>query len=66
MSPVRLQDFWGRMEAAFGRAYAHSLASDYTLPLLRATVDEALKRGDEPKLIWQAVCAEFEIPKALV
>jgi hypothetical protein len=54
------------MEAAFGRAYAHSLASDYTLPLLRATVDEALKRGDEPKLIWQAVCAEFEIPKALV
>jgi hypothetical protein len=54
------------MEAAFGRAYAHSLASDYTLPLLRTTVDEALKRGDEPKLIWQAVCAEFDVPKALV
>lgn len=62
---MRLTDFWARMEARFGGAYAHSLAADYRLPLLGATVNEALQQGVEAKRVWRAVCAEFDVPKHL-
>ena len=53
------------MEQRFGAAYARSVAADYRLPQLGATVDEALARGDEPKDIWRAMVAEFHIPPPL-
>jgi hypothetical protein len=53
------------MEARFGVAYARSLAADYRLPLLGATVDDALEQGVETKEVWRAVCAEFEVPSSL-
>ena len=53
------------MNARFGKAYAQSVAADYRLPLLGATVDEALARGDEPKDVWKAICAEFDVPGQL-
>ena len=63
---MRLTDFWNRMEERFGAAYAHSLAADYRLPALGATVDEAIASGVETKDIWRAVCDEFEMPAHLV
>jgi hypothetical protein len=62
---VRLTEFWQRMEESFGSAYAHSLAADYRLPALGATVEEALGRGVDTKDVWRAVVAEFDVPKAL-
>jgi hypothetical protein len=62
---VRLTDFWNRMETRFGAVYARSLAADYRLPLLGATVNDALEQGVEAKQIWRAVCAEFEVPTSL-
>ncbi len=62
---MRLTEFWERMEERFGAVYARSLAADYRLPLLGATVDEALARGDDAKDVWRAVCAEFELPAHL-
>jgi len=59
---VRLTEFWSRMEARFGAAYARSVAADYRLTALGATVDEALARGDEAKVVWRAVCAELDVP----
>jgi hypothetical protein len=53
------------MEERFGAVYARSLAVDYRLPELGATVDEALRSGVEPKAVWKAVCAEFEMPSQL-
>ena len=53
------------MEERFGAAYARSVAADYRLPLLGATVDEAFARGDEAKDVWRAVVAEFEVPSHL-
>jgi hypothetical protein len=53
------------MEDQFGASYAHSLASDFRLPLLGATVDEAIVRGDETKAIWRAVCEAFDLPAAV-
>lgn len=62
---MRLTEFWQRMEEAFGAAYARSLAADYRLPTLAATVDEALRQGVDTKDVWRAVVAEFDVPKAL-
>jgi DUF3046 family protein len=62
---MRLTEFWGRMEERFGAAYARSVAADYRLPLLGATVDDALARGDRPKDVWHAVCSEFDVPSHL-
>jgi len=53
------------MEARFGATYAHSLAADFRLNSLGATVVEAIDRGDEPKAVWSAVCREFEVPNKL-
>jgi hypothetical protein len=53
------------MDARFGAAYARSVAADYRLPTLGATIDEALAAGVEVKQVWQAVCAEFEVPNSL-
>jgi hypothetical protein len=53
------------METRFGSAYARSVAADYRLPQLGATIDEALARGDEAKDVWRAVVAEFDVPNAL-
>jgi hypothetical protein len=53
------------MDERFGAAYSRSLAADYRLPTLGATVDEALRSGAEAKDVWRAVCAEFEVPSHL-
>lgn len=53
------------MDARFGKAYSRSLARDYRLPTLRASVEEALEAGIPAKEIWRAICAEFEVPAAL-
>ncbi len=62
---VRFTDFWSRMEANFGAAYARSVAADFRLPALGATVEEAIERGVEAKQIWRAVCQEFDVPAHL-
>jgi len=64
-SGVRLSDFWQRMEARFGSTYAHSLAADYRVPALGATVNDAIERGDSPRSVWRALCQEFDVPQKL-
>ncbi len=53
------------MEARFGPSYAHSLAADYRVTVLGATVNDAIERGDSPKAVWRAVCQELEVPQKL-
>ena len=62
---MRLTEFWSRMEQRFGADYAASVAADYRLPMLSATINEALAAGVEAKEVWRAVCAEFEMPASL-
>jgi hypothetical protein len=54
------------MDERFGATYARSLATDYRLPLIGRTIDEAIAAGVETKDIWRAVCDEFEMPAHLV
>jgi len=53
------------METRFGKEYARSLAADYRVPQLGATIDDAIADGVEVKEIWRAVCAEFDVPDHL-
>jgi hypothetical protein len=59
---VRLTDFWQRLEAALGSAYARSWAHDHVLSGLGGrTVDEAIADGEETVLIWRVVHAELAL-----
>ncbi len=62
---MRLTEFWDRMDTQFGRAYARSLASDFRVPNLAATVNEAIAAGVDTKAIWRAVCDAFELPSTV-
>jgi hypothetical protein len=62
---MRLTDFWDRMDAVFGAAYARSWAHDFVLPDLQMTVLEAIGSGVDTKEIWRAVCATAEVPSVL-
>ena len=58
-----MSEFWQRMEAHFGSAYARSVAKDYRVPALGQTVHEALDAGVSAKEVWRAVCGEFHIDR---
>lgn len=63
--PVRITEFWRRMEARFGAAYARSYAADQVLaPLGGRTVERALADGDDVKSVWRAVCEAEQVPPA--
>ena len=63
---MRLTEFWRRMEAVFGAAYAHSWANDQVLAALSGrTVAQALADGESAKTVWAAVVAEAEVPGPL-
>jgi hypothetical protein len=63
---VRLTEFWARMKEQFGDVYAESLAKDYVLSNLdERTVNKALADGEDPKVVWRAVCDTFNVPDSL-
>lgn len=54
---MRLTEFWRRMDARFGAAYARSYAADQVLSTLGSrTVLQALEQGEDTKTVWRAVC----------
>lgn len=62
---MRLTEFWERMNRQFGESYAQSVAKDYVLAGVGGrTVNEALAAGEDVKVVWQAVCDAFEIPRS--
>lgn len=63
---MRLTEFWVRMKEQFGDVYAESLAKDYVLSNLgERTVNKALADGEDPKVVWRAVCDTFNVPDSL-
>jgi hypothetical protein len=62
---VRLTEFWERMREQFGDVYAESVAKDYVLSNIgERTVNKALADGEDPKMVWRAVCETFNIPQS--
>ena len=57
---MRLTDFWGRLEQAFGASYARSIAADQSFAALGdRTIDEAIAQGVETVTVWRAVVAAY-------
>jgi Protein of unknown function (DUF3046) len=53
------------MRDQFGATYAENVARDQSLPTLGSrTAMQALNDGEEPRVVWLAVCEHFEIPVA--
>jgi hypothetical protein len=60
---MRHTEFWARMDAALGPAYARSWAEQQVLADLDGrTVSEALAAGESPKTVWRAVWAALGLP----
>ena len=54
------------MRAQFGETYAESVAKDYVVSGLGGrTINKALADGEDPKVIWRAVCETFSISESL-
>jgi Protein of unknown function (DUF3046) len=63
---VRLTEFWARMTKQFGDVYAQSVAKDYVFAKLGGrTIERALVDGEDPKVVWRAVCDTFDVPEKL-
>ena len=60
---MRVTEFWTRMEAALGPAYARPWAHSQVLATLDGrTVEEALADGDDAKTVWRAVWQALDLP----
>jgi hypothetical protein len=60
---MRITDFRRMMVDEFGPGRASTLSKDHVFSGLGGhTVEQALAAGVPTKEIWQAVCAEFEVP----
>ncbi|HZM66491.1 MAG TPA: DUF3046 domain-containing protein [Nakamurella sp.] len=63
---MRLTEFRGLMQAQFGPLRAPSVAQDHVFAALDGrTADEALAAGEDPKVVWLAVCDDFDIVGSL-
>ena len=60
---MRHTEFWERMNAALGPAYARSWADQFVIAQLDGrTAAEALAAGVLPKEVWRAVWSALELP----
>lgn len=60
---VRHTEFWTRMDAALGSAYARTWADQQVLSALGGrTVTESLDSGEDVREVWRAVWAELGLP----
>ena len=60
---MRHTEFWARMHAVLGEAYAPVWARQQVMASLGGrTVDQALAEGVSPKAVWRAVAERLELP----
>lgn len=60
---MRHTEFWERMDAALGPAYARVWAETFVIADLGGrTVVESLDAGVAPRQVWRAVWSVLELP----
>lgn len=60
-----MTEFHERVEGQFGPARGASLLVDHVLTRLGGrTAAQAIDDGVEPREVWRAVCADFDVPRA--
>jgi hypothetical protein len=61
---VRLTEFRELVEGQFGPVRGQSLLMDHVLTSLGGrTGAEAIEEGVEPRAVWRALCADFDVPR---
>ncbi len=65
MAAVRLTEFHEMVREEFGQVRGDSMLIDHVLQSLDGmTAAEAVEAGWEPREVWRALCAEFDVPPA--
>lgn len=61
---MRLSEFQERVREEFGAQFGESLLRDHALLAFGgANALAAIEKGTEPKKVWLALCADFDVPK---
>jgi hypothetical protein len=61
---VRLTEFRELVDGQFGVVRAASLLVDHVLTQLGGrTAAQAIEAGVEPRDVWRALCADFDVPR---
>jgi hypothetical protein len=62
---MRLSEFRFLMDDEFGAGYAGVIENSMVLlELGDRTASIALAQGEEPRVVWQAICKANEVPKS--
>ena len=62
---MRITVFRRMMDDEFGELRAATISADHMFARLGGvTVDRAIDQGIDPRVVWQAVCEEFDVPDA--
>lgn len=62
---MREREFWELLEEVFGRSYGRALAHDQRLTKLGGrTAVEALDDGEDPRVVWNVLCDQMDVPDA--
>ena len=61
---MRLTEFRERVTLRFGEAYGASVVADHVLAAVGGrTAAQAIEAGVEPRDVWWALCADFDVPR---
>ncbi|MFI5718425.1 DUF3046 domain-containing protein [Nocardia sp. NPDC051750] len=61
---MRLTEFQELLHTEFGEARGDTLLSDHVILALGSrTGAAAIEAGVDPREVWRALCAEFDVPR---
>ncbi|RMI28534.1 DUF3046 domain-containing protein [Nocardia stercoris] len=61
---MRLTEFQDLLHAEFGTTRGDMLLSDHTLASFGGrTGAQAIESGIDPRDVWRALCADFDVPR---
>ncbi|CAN3128473.1 DUF3046 domain-containing protein [Mycobacterium sp. smrl_JER01] len=61
---VRLTEFQELVEGQFGAVRASSMLMDHVLTSIGGrTAAQAIEDGVDPREVWRALCADFDVPR---
>jgi hypothetical protein len=61
---MRLTEFRELVDGQFGRVRGGSLLVDHVLTNLDGrTAEQAIEDGVDPRDVWRALCADFDVPR---
>ncbi|AFM16884.1 Protein of unknown function (DUF3046) [Mycolicibacterium chubuense NBB4] len=61
---MRLTEFRELVESQFGAVRASSMLVDHVLTSMGGrTAEQAIEDGVDPRDVWRALCADFDVPR---